>query len=1762
MTAVALVALLLLSSVSMSGVVTNAAAAPGDVLYRVNAGGETVDAADGGPDWVASDQSSAVISDADEFGNYDGTVDLDGSVPSGTPTELFGTELYGDMQWSFSDGVQSGETYEVRLYFAEIFHGVQNGNGEGAREFDVAIEGETVLDDYDIVADVGPETGVMKSFEVTPTDGTIDVDFTTVTDNAKVSAVEIVESAPEPNVLGAPGSVDFDEVVTGQSATESVTLSNEGDAGDPDITVSDVSLSGADADDFSASLAGDGTLAPGESATVQVTFSPSDAQAKAASLDVTHSGSNSPLSVSLSGEGVSDVPVGFGASGLDGVSLSNPTSLQFGPDDRLYVAQQGGVIEAYEVERGGSNDYEVVDSETIDLVNDIQNHNDDGSTDGVPDNRQVTGIVVAGTADNPVLYVSSSDSRIAVSNDSPPEDSLDTNSGTVSKLTWTGSEWEHVVLVRGLPRSEENHSPNGMQYDEATDTLYLAVGGHTNQGAPSDKFSYLPEYALSAAIVSIDLADVESRETQTDATVPYKYDLPTLQGGDDPFGGLDGQNMATLVEDGPVQVYSPGYRNAYDIVLTEDGQLYTVDNGANGGWGNVPVGDGTAMCTNEPNGPGSGSPDNLHLVTEDYYAGHPNPTRGNPDGANVYDQNGDLVVEFTEDDTPVPFDMADPRECEYIAPADDDSVLATFGSSTNGLTEYTASNFGGAMQGDLLTASFDGSVYRVQLSADGSEATETTQLFSNFGSTPLDVTAQGDDDPFAGSVWAVTYGSNDVTVFEPNDYDADGGDGGDTPACTGADDASLDEDSDGYDNADELDAGTDPCSSADKPADYDGDFVSNVNDDDDDNDGLLDTDDPFAVDPDNGLSTTLPVSYDFERGSQPDSLEGIGFTGLMSNGEDYQDLYEPGNVVFGGANPVLTVEEVQDGDAVNQNNDQQHAFQFGVDAPDDSFVVESTVSGLPEEPEDYQSAGIYLGTGDQDNYVKLVTSANGGAGGVQFAKEVDGNFENVVQPDVPAVTSTETDLSLTVHPENETVVAHYATDGGEQVLVGSTTIPAEWLDNQVDGQDVGLAVGVISTSYQASPFAATWEGIDVRALSTGDNAAPTADAGADQTVEEGETVELDGSASSDPDGDQLGYSWTQLSGPDAGLSVFDAPNPTFTAPEVDGDADLVFELEVSDGVETATDTVTVTVEDTDAQSEGDVVFAVNAGGDEYTAADGTVYEADTEFSGGQTYSLTTGEDIAGTDDDTLYETERYGDFSYDVPLPDGEYEVTLQFAEIYQGVSPNDDPDDDGAGDGNVGDRVFDVAVEGETVLDDYDIFAEVGSLTAVEETVTAEVTDGELNVDFTTVEDNAKVSAIRVESVGPAEDPDSVTEATVTVNGGSGNLDASTYSGGSFVVENTGTENIETLTLDLGTTALPDVVFDPVGTAGDETGKCFVADSGASAVGLLTDGSGSGDASCLDPFSNPHDGDPDDGYETLTVEFDDFEPGETFAFSSDLDPTSIKGAQGTQNSLAGPIGGNDVVGATVTVESASGTSTGELYSDGSAGGSEVTTASAPAAAPTLGVDGVALGATDFPAHASGAATVAEATQTVTVSDVAPGATVSLLHTEGELNVEGVPDGGYDLDAYEANRLLALETATATADENGEATFEVTLTDSSEAGGLNYFVATTVDDAGETGLVSQSVVLDLDPDGASDGPAPIGDFENPPGDLDGDGLYEDVNGNGEFTIVDVQALFANFDDDAVQDDPDAFDFSGNGGVSIVDVQALFAEFQDGGADGS
>jgi M6 family metalloprotease-like protein len=90
------------------------------------------------------------------------------------------------------------------------------------------------------------------------------------------------------------------------------------------------------------------------------------------------------------------------------------------------------------------------------------------------------------------------------------------------------------------------------------------------------------------------------------------------------------------------------------------------------------------------------------------------------------------------------------------------------------------------------------------------------------------------------------------------------------------------------------------------------------------------------------------------------------------------------------------------------------------------------------------------------------------------------------------------------------------------------------------------------------------------------NQAPTADAGSDQTVNEQTTVTLSGTGT-DADGDALTYSWIQTAGTSVAITDADNATATFIAPEVNSTTTLTFELTVTDGDLSISDSVIVTV---------------------------------------------------------------------------------------------------------------------------------------------------------------------------------------------------------------------------------------------------------------------------------------------------------------------------------------------------------------------------------------------------------------------------------------------------------------------------------------------------------------------------------------------------------------------------------------------------------
>ena len=147
---------------------------------------------------------------------------------------------------------------------------------------------------------------------------------------------------------------------------------------------------------------------------------------------------------------------------------------------------------------------------------------------------------------------------------------------------------------------------------------------------------------------------------------------------------------------------------------------------------------------------------------------------------------------------------------------------------------------------------------------------------------------------------------------------------------------------------------------------------------------------------------------------------------------------------------------------------------------------------------------------------------------------------------------------------------------------------------------------------------------------------------------------------------------------------------------------------------------------------------INSGG---AAIGGTDWVADKDFTDGTIYPAAgpVTAEIANTDNDALYQIERNSKdfpngFSYEIDVPaNGPWDVELHFAEIFHEAA---------------GARIFDVSIEGQLVLDDYDIFAEAGAKnTAIVETFSdVDIQDGNVTIEFTNGSaDNAKISGIGV---------------------------------------------------------------------------------------------------------------------------------------------------------------------------------------------------------------------------------------------------------------------------------------------------------------------------------------------------------------------------------------------------------------------------------
>lgn len=121
-------------------------------------------------------------------------------------------------------------------------------------------------------------------------------------------------------------------------------------------------------------------------------------------------------------------------------------------------------------------------------------------------------------------------------------------------------------------------------------------------------------------------------------------------------------------------------------------------------------------------------------------------------------------------------------------------------------------------------------------------------------------------------------------------------------------------------------------------------------------------------------------------------------------------------------------------------------------------------------------------------------------------------------------------------------------------------------------------------------------------------------------------------------------------------------------------------------------------------NSGDIIvndeIRINCGGNDYQSSDGKIWEGDKYYSGGDAYDIEyyIGPfTVTGTNDQALYKFERSADpgsFTYSIPISSGNYNLNLHFCENNKT---------------GVGQRVGTVALNGSSILTNFDVFAQTG---------------------------------------------------------------------------------------------------------------------------------------------------------------------------------------------------------------------------------------------------------------------------------------------------------------------------------------------------------------------------------------------------------------------------------------------------------------------
>lgn len=409
------------------------------------------------------------------------------------------------------------------------------------------------------------------------------------------------------------------------------------------------------------------------------------------------------------------------------------TSVQKGPDGKLYAATNTGDVYRFPINADGS----LGTSEKISSLT---------AAEGGP--RIIIGLAFdpTSTPENPILWISHNQFTFSTADDW---------TGKVSRLSGPGLTNVEDVLVN-LPRSQRDHMTNSIVFRDGK--LYLAQGANTAMGAPDNAWGQRPERELTAAILELDPAKLGA----------LPLDVKTKDGG----GTYDPRAAGA-----PLTIFGTGVRNAYDLIAHSNGQLYAPTNGSASG-GTTPTTPATlpAYCDNridfaqfgDYNGPnvigavGVASQDDfLYRIEKGGYYGAPNPTRcewvqngGNPTSG----KDGPVAGASTSGQTiyseVLKYPVGTQPDRNYRS-----ANVWSFGQhfSPNGATEYRSNAFNGALAGTMIVTRYSAGDDLILLTPNGTNGNIATwqtgvKGLSGFNN-PLDVT----EDPSTGNLYVIEY---------------------------------------------------------------------------------------------------------------------------------------------------------------------------------------------------------------------------------------------------------------------------------------------------------------------------------------------------------------------------------------------------------------------------------------------------------------------------------------------------------------------------------------------------------------------------------------------------------------------------------------------------------------------------------------------------------------------------------------------------------------------------------------------------------------------------------------------------------------------------------------------------------------------------------------------------------------------------------------------------------------------------------------------